>query len=111
MTSYRSGPLAGILLATIAIGCDRQRRRPLFGMHRDKPPGLLDFAQRSIQYLVGFWLMAGLVLSVLVHTGILVWRDAKRSGPKRDAEALEASALAHKPASAKTPPPAAAVRY
>ena len=81
-------------------------------MHKDKPPGFLDFAARSIRYLVGFWFATGLVLSVLVHTAILVWRDsANRAGLKRNPEALEAEAMARKPASTKTPPPAAAVRY
>ena len=80
-------------------------------MHKDRPPGLLDFAERSIRYLVGFWFTAGLVLSVLVHTSILVWRDTKRSDVKRSPEALEAEALARKPGSAKTPPPSAALRY
>ena len=37
-------------------------------MHKDKPPGLFDFAERSIRYLVGFWFTAGLILSLLVHT-------------------------------------------
>jgi hypothetical protein len=81
-------------------------------MHKDKPPGLFDFAERSIRYLVGFWLTTGLGLSILVHTGILVWRDnAKGPGPKPNPEALEAKATARKPATATTPPPSAAVRY
>ena len=81
-------------------------------MHKDRPPGPLDFAERSIRYLVGFWLMTGLALSVLVHTGILISRDnAKGPGPKRNPEALEAAATAQKPASASTVPPSAAVRY
>ena len=81
-------------------------------MHKDKPPGLFDFAERSIRYLVGFWFTTGLVLSLLVHTGMLVWRtDLKGSGYKRSAEQLEAEANARKPASATTPPPTDAVRY
>jgi hypothetical protein len=79
-------------------------------VHRDKPLGLFDFAERSIRYLVGFWFIAGLSLSILVRTGILIWRD-DQSGPKRNPEALEAAATARKPASATTPPPSAAVRY
>jgi hypothetical protein len=81
-------------------------------MHKDKPPGLFDFAERSIRYLVGFWLTTGLALSILVHTGILVWRDsAKGPGFKQNADALEAKAIARKPATATTPPASAAVRY
>ena len=100
------------MLNTDVVGCDHQWRLPLFRVHKDKPSGLLDFAARSIRYLVGFWFTAGLVLSVLVHTAILVWRDnANRSGLKRNPDALEAEAIARKPASAKTPPPSAAIRY
>lgn len=81
-------------------------------MHKDKPPGLFDFAERSVRYLVGFWFTTGLVLSLLVHTGILVRRaDAKGSGYKKSAETLEAEATARKPATATTPPPTASVKY
>ena len=93
------------------VGCDLAPRLALCQVHKDRPLGLLDFAERSIRYLVGFWITAGLILSVLVHTAILVWRDGKRFEVKRSADALEAEALARKPASAKTPPPSAAVRY
>jgi hypothetical protein len=79
-------------------------------MHKDKPPGLFDFAERSIRYLVGFWFVAGLSLSILVRTGILIRRDDKAEA-KRNPEALEAATLARKPASATTPPPTEAVRY
>ena len=92
-------------------GCGAPSCLSLFLVHKDRPPGLLDFAERSIRYLVGFWFTAGLIVSVLVHTTILVWRDTKRPEVKLSPEALEAQALARKPASAKTPPPAAAVRY
>jgi hypothetical protein len=78
-------------------------------MHKDKPPGLFDFAERSIRYLVGFWFTAGLILSLIVHTGMLVRRaDAKGSGPKENSETLEVKASSHRPAGAPTTP---AVRY
>jgi|GEM_PF-2309718 len=83
-------------------------------MHRDKPPGPFDFATRSIRYLIGFWLTTGLVLSVLVHTGMLVWRaDAKTPGAKRNPEALEVATAAQRAKAGKSPPPdpPAAVRY
>jgi hypothetical protein len=80
-------------------------------MHKDRPPGFFDFAERSVRYLVGFWFTTGLVLSVIAHTGILVWRDNAKPGPERNPDALEAAANARKPASAKTPPPSAVVRY
>jgi hypothetical protein len=81
-------------------------------MHKDKPPGLFDFAERSVRYLVGFWFAAGLVLSLIVHTGMLVRRaDAKGSGAKENSETLEVKASRHRPASAPTQPPTSAVRY
>jgi len=81
-------------------------------MHKDKPPGLFDFAERSIRYLVGFWFTAGLVLSLLVHTTMLVWwADAKRPGARQNSETLEVKATSHRPASATTPPPSSAIRY
>jgi hypothetical protein len=83
-------------------------------MHRDKPPGPFDFAERSIRYLVGFWVTTGLVLSILVHTAMLVWR-ADRKGPasKPNPEALEAATVAARAAASKSSPPEApaAVRY
>ena len=79
-------------------------------MHKDKPPGLFDFAERSIRYLIGFWFIAGLSLSILVRTGILIRRDDKGSA-QRNPDALEAEAMARKPATATTPPPTDAVRY
>jgi hypothetical protein len=73
-------------------------------MHKDRPPGLFDFANRSIRYLVGFWFASGVLLSILVHTGLLVWRaDAKGNGLKQDSETLEMKTT--EPASATTPPP------
>ena len=83
-------------------------------MHRDRPPGLFDFTARSIRYLIGFWFATGLFLSVLVHTGILIWR-ADSTGPhaKPSQDGLEAAAAAQRAASGKSPPPdpPAAVRY
>ncbi len=83
-------------------------------MHKDKLPGPFDFAEQSIRYLVGFWVTTGLVLSILVHTAMVVWR-ADRKGPasKPNPEALEAATAAHRAAASKSPPPAApaAVRY
>ena len=43
-------------------------------MHKDKPPGIFDFAERSLRHATGMGLMAGFVLSILVHVGILLWR-------------------------------------
>ena len=81
-------------------------------MHKDKPPGLFDFAERSIRYLVGFWFTAGLILSLLVHTGILIRRaDAQGGDYKRNPDLLEAEANARKPATTTVPPPVDAVKY
>lgn len=83
-------------------------------MHKDKPPGPFDFAERSIRYLVGFWLTAGLVLSMFVHTGLLIWRaDAKAPNSRPDPAKLEAATAAQRAAAGKAPPPEPppAVRY
>lgn len=82
-------------------------------MHKDKPPGLFDFAERSIRYLVGFWVTAGLILSILVHTTMLVWQADARGPSKPNPEALEAATKARRDAASKTAPPEppAAVRY
>jgi hypothetical protein len=79
-------------------------------MHKNKPPGLFDFAERSIRYLIGFWFVVGLSLSILVRTGILIRRDDKGDA-RRNPDALEAEAMARKPATASTPPQVEAVRY
>jgi hypothetical protein len=81
-------------------------------MHKDKPPGIFDFAERGVRYLVGFWFTTGLVLSILVRTVILVRGDTSGEINRRqNAERLEAETAARKPATANTPPPTDAVRY
>jgi hypothetical protein len=79
-------------------------------MHKDKPPGLFDFAERSIRYLISFWFIVGLTLSILVRTGILIRRDDKGDA-SRNPDRLEAEAMARRPATASTPPQTEAVRY
>jgi hypothetical protein len=82
-------------------------------MHKDKPPGVFDFAERGVRYLVGFWFTTGLVLSILVRTALLVWGDASESNrPRQSSDMLETETNARKPASANPPPPPTdAVRY
>jgi hypothetical protein len=83
-------------------------------MHKDKPPGLFDFAERGVRYLVGFWFTTGLVLSILVRTTILVMGDNAPSSTTQSADRLEADAAARRAARDpnKTQPPAPdAVRY
>jgi hypothetical protein len=61
-------------------------------MHKDKPPGIFDFAQRSIRYLIGFWLVTGFLLSLVVHLSLLVWRgDSGREAEVKSEENLERS--------------------
>jgi hypothetical protein len=83
-------------------------------MHKDRPPGLFDFAERSVRYMIGFWFVVGIFLSILVQTGVLVWRS-DFSGPrvKPNQDALEAATAAQRAAAGKTPPPdpPAAIRY
>jgi hypothetical protein len=94
--------------------CSRARRLSFLTMHRDLPPGPFDFAARSVRYMVGFWFTAGLVLSLLFHTGILLWRaDSNEPHAKPSQDALEAAAAAQRAKAGKSPPPdpPAAVRY
>ena len=83
-------------------------------MHKDKPPGPFDFAERSIRYLIGFWLTAGLVLSMFVQTGMLISRsDSSGQNSKPDPAKQEAATAARRAAAGKVPPPdpPPAVRY
>ena len=83
-------------------------------MHKDRPPGLLDFAARSTRYLIGFWFISGLLLSALVHTGFMISHaDSNLPQAKPSQDALEAAAAAQRAKAGKTPPPdpPAAVKY
>ncbi|MEY2558667.1 MAG: hypothetical protein QOE34_2092 [Verrucomicrobiota bacterium] len=83
-------------------------------MHRDKPPGLFDFADQPIRHLVGFWLTTGFILSILVHIGMLVWRSDVKASPRVDdgLDAVEKAAVDQRPPSASaTPAPSVAVHY
>jgi hypothetical protein len=77
-------------------------------MHKDKPPGIFDFAERSMRYLICFWLTAGLLLSFFVHTTLLIWRVDAQKGPQPENSLETATAPVTKPTS---PPTAPAVRY
>jgi hypothetical protein len=79
-------------------------------MHKDKPPGIFDFAERSIGHLVGICFGAGFLLSIFVHVGMSVWRDnAKEETGLRDQAELESATAGVRKA---TPPPTApAVKY
>jgi hypothetical protein len=41
-------------------------------MHKDKPPGVFDLSDRSIQYAAGFFFVVGFVLSVIVRVGMVL---------------------------------------
>jgi hypothetical protein len=81
-------------------------------MHKDKPPGLLDFAERGVRYLAGFWFITGLVLSILVRTAMLIMGDDS-SAATRSLDAIETEANARKSPSDANASPAAptAVRF
>ncbi|MEY2563125.1 MAG: hypothetical protein QOH88_1318 [Verrucomicrobiota bacterium] len=80
-------------------------------MHKDKPPGLFDFAERGVRYLAGFWFVTGLVLSMLVRTAILIMGDTSSDANSRSPDRLEAEAQERKPAAAATEAPPSSVRY
>jgi hypothetical protein len=65
-------------------------------VHKDKPPGIFDFAHRSLRHTIGLGLMAGFVLSILVHVGLLICRvDTLSFGPTTaEAEATEKAVMA-----------------
>jgi len=83
-------------------------------MHKDKPPGLFDLAERGVRYLVGFFFTTGIILSILVRTAILVMGDNSSDSVRQSSDRLEAEASARKAArdpNAAPPPAPAAVRY
>ncbi len=78
-------------------------------MHKDTPPGIFDFAERSVRYLIGFWFVAGILLSVFVRVGLLVTRVDAGNGPPNPENTLE---KATEPVRKPTAPPSdPAVRY
>ncbi|MDP9097804.1 MAG: hypothetical protein M3N48_02260 [Verrucomicrobiota bacterium] len=78
-------------------------------MHKDTPPGIFDFADRSVRYLIGFWFVAGILLSVFVRVGLLVTRvDADNAPPNAEISVEKATERVRTP----TPPPSdPSVRY
>lgn len=60
------------------------RRYDLFAsMHKDKPPGPFDIANRSAGYVIWLGLGTGFALSILVHLSYLLVNDnsAKQKAP------------------------------
>jgi hypothetical protein len=70
---------------------------------------MFDFAERSIRYLIGFWLVVGFLLSFLVQVSMLIWRVGSGTAEANREDALETSTAAvRKPTAAPTD---SAVRY
>lgn len=44
-------------------------------MHKDKPPGIFDLRERSLQYAALFSFIVGFVLSVVVRVGVVLARE------------------------------------
>jgi len=56
-------------------------------MHKDKPPGLFEFAARPAAHAVTFGLTTGAVLSILAYIGMSLWGAdpaARRRPPPRE---------------------------
>jgi len=56
-------------------------------MHKDKPPGLFEFAARPTAHAVTFGLATGAVLSILAYIGMSLWgadSAARRRPPPRE---------------------------
>ena len=44
-------------------------------VHKDKPPGIFDLAERSMRYAAGFCFIVGFVISVIVRIGMVLARE------------------------------------
>ena len=82
-------------------------------MHRDPPPGIFDFARRSLSYTIGLGLLTGFLLSIFVYGAVLIWRADRgvADTPKASAGTIEAATMAVRSRAAATPAPTAALRY
>ena len=56
-------------------GCARRPNVQIQSVHKDKPPGIFDLSERSIQYAAGFCFVVGFVISVIVRIGFVLARD------------------------------------
>lgn len=59
-------------------------------MHKDKPPGWFEFDARSARHAVWMGLLAGILLSFLVHATLVIVR-ADAGNTRRGMEAAKAS--------------------
>jgi hypothetical protein len=78
-------------------------------MHKDKPLGIFDFAERSIWHLISLGAGVGFLLGIFAYVAISVWRVDNSEGARpRDKDGLEsATAALRKP----SPPAAPEVQY
>ncbi|MGI9088550.1 MAG: hypothetical protein ACR2HH_12555 [Chthoniobacterales bacterium] len=82
-------------------------------MHKDPRPGIVEIGARSVRYTVGLGVISGLLLSIVIHVGILIWNadvGATTLG-KKNTQALEASMTARRRTPPPTPAATAAMRY
>jgi hypothetical protein len=82
---------------------------PSSGMHKDKPPGIFDFAERSIWHLIGLGVGVGFLLGIFTYVAISIWQVDNSEGTRpRDKDGLEsATAKLREP----TPPAPPEVQY
>lgn len=83
-------------------------------MHKDKPPGIFDFADRPVRYAVSFGLATGFVLSIFGYGGLSLWRadSGSTEAPREGADAFvqEAARIAGR-VPTPTPTPNSAVGF
>jgi hypothetical protein len=59
----------------------RKTADTLPGVHKDKPPGVFDLSERSLQYAAGFCFVVGFVLSVIVRIGMVLAGEHTQATP------------------------------
>jgi hypothetical protein len=81
-------------------------------MHKDPPPTLFD-ARRPLSHVVSHGLLAGFLLSVVVHFGWTLWRQSSgtAAAPAGRGEALVSGIATQRAATGSPSPPAADLRY
>lgn len=53
----------------------------LSAVHKDKPPGIFDIAERSMRYAAGFCFVVGFVISVIVRLAIVLAGEHTSAAP------------------------------
>ncbi|MEO5722130.1 MAG: hypothetical protein ABIR71_11750 [Chthoniobacterales bacterium] len=83
-------------------------------MHKDRPPGIFDFPHRSVGHGIGLGLTVGVLLSAVVHLGLLINQAGAGSSemPLAGADAAQKVMAKHKkPPTNPAPSPSAAVKF